>query len=105
MNDMDEIREVNVVQCEKGHLYPGNIHKTCPFCIEEAKIIERREALKKGKEREFHINTRWENFKHLFDQCREDFKDLCAFLNDKFESYDPYKNDPWRDEHYWDLYR
>ena len=60
---------------------------------------------KKGKEREFHINTRWENFKHLFDQCREDFKDLCAFLNDKFESNDPYKNDPWRDEHYWDLYR
>ncbi|MBO4865063.1 MAG: hypothetical protein J5582_00625 [Ruminococcus sp.] len=65
---MDEIKEVNVVKCPKGHLYPANMHRTCPFCIEEANNIKRQEARKKANQRELHINTKEENAELWFDK-------------------------------------
>ena len=106
MKEIDETREVKVVQCPKGHLYPGNVHKTCPYCIKEAEEISKREALKKSDERELHINTPWENFKNSFNKNTEGFREIGGIISrvlDKIPDED--KGDPFRDPHFWDLYR
>ena len=106
MKEIDETREVKVVQCPKGHLYPGNVHNTCPYCTKESEEIAKREALKKSDERELHINTPWENFKNSFNKNTEGFREIGGIISrvlDKIPDED--KGDPFRDPHFWDLYR
>ena len=106
MKEIDETKEVKVVQCPKGHLYPGNVHKTCPYCIKEAEEIAKREALKKAEEPEFHINTPAENSELRFNKFTEAIGGILFIISrvlDKIPDKD--KGDPFRDPHFWDLYR
>ena len=106
MKEIDETKEVKVVQCPKGHLYPGNVHKTCPYCIKEAEEIAKREAFKKSDERELHINTPWENFKNSFNKNTEGFREIGGIISRVlYKIPDKDKGDPFRDPHFWDLYR
>ena len=63
MNNMDEITKVDVVKCDKGHLYAANEYSSCPYCrIYEKKKEEEAQRLREVKSRELHVNTKWENF-------------------------------------------
>lgn len=63
MNNMDEIQKVDVVKCDKGHLYAANEYKSCPYCkIYEDKKAAEAQRLQAVKSRELHVNTKWENF-------------------------------------------
>ncbi|SFC91465.1 hypothetical protein [Ruminococcus albus] len=66
---MDDIREVNIVQCSKGHMYSSNEYKSCPYC---KKYEQRQEAeaqkFRVKRQRELHVNTRWENFKLWYNE-------------------------------------
>jgi hypothetical protein len=105
MKEIDETREVKVVQCPTGHLYPGNVHKTCPYCIKEAEEIANREALKKSDEREFHINTRQENFKIWFNNVTAGLRYLFDIIFELLEKLPREPRKAWRDPHFFDLYR
>ncbi len=110
MNDMDEIKEVNVVQCEKGHLYPANLHEKCPYCTnfeeKSARFIKERNSLKESYQREFHINTRWENIKIWFDKHFGFLGYLFAVISDRTETYNrKHPRHPLSDPHFFDLYR
>ena len=103
MNDMEDIR---ITECKNRHLYPSNLYKTCPYCQKGAEEIAKREALKKSDERELHINTPWENFKNSFNKNTEGFREIGGIISrvlDKIPDED--KGDPFRDPHFWDLYR
>lgn len=104
MNDMDEIREVNVVQCDKGHLYPADLHEKCPYCTN----LEEKSArfIKESYQREFHINTRWENIKIWFDKHFGFLGYLFAVICDRLETYNrKHPRHPLSDPHFFDLYR
>ena len=113
MKEIDETREVKVVQCPKGHLYPGNVHKTCPYCIKEAEEIAKREALKKAEEPEFHINTPAENSRLRFNKFTDILGAILSIIFApliilyKIVELNPYgypsRNDIW-DPHFWDKY-
>ena len=60
---MDEIQKVDVVKCDKGHLYAANEYRSCPYCkVYEKKKEEEAQRLRAVKSRELHVNTKWENF-------------------------------------------
>ena len=107
---MDEIKEVKVVQCPKGHLYPADLHEKCPYCTnfeeKSARFIKDRNSLKESYQRELHINTRWENIKLWFEKHFGFLGYLLAIIIDKIESRNHYHGrNPYRDPHLFDLYR
>lgn len=107
---MDEIKEVNVVQCPKGHLYPADLHEKCPYCTnfeeKSARFIKERNSLKESYQREFHINTRRENIKLWFDKHFGFLGYLFAIIADRVETYNyKHPSHPFRDPHFFDLYR
>lgn len=84
------MENITVAKCENGHLYPSNLHKTCPYCIEEKKMIEKknavREVIKRSNEREFHINTKWENFELWLDKNLGGINEICNILHEALDS-------------------
>ena len=110
MKEIDETKEVKVVQCPKGHLYPGNVHKTCPYCIKEAEEIAKREALKKAEEPEFHINTPAENSELRFNKFTEVIGGILFILFAplvilfRITEMFPSRGEIWRNPRYWDKY-
>ena len=53
MNNITEVKIMNIRKCENGHYYNGDRYKVCPYC-EEAKLLqnpdtEKQENAKKEK--------------------------------------------------------
>ena len=97
------MEDIIVAKCKNGHLYPSNLHETCPYCIEEKKLIEKRKAvrevIRKADEREFHINTRWENFVLWLDESLGGVNEICSIFKEALEniSYNgPTAHNPFR---------
>ena len=103
------MENIKIIQCKNGHMYPAHLHKTCPYCMKfdegSSKLRAERNALKNGYEREFHINTRWENFKLRFSKITSGIRYLLDVIYELLEKLprDPRKEG--RDPHFFDMYK
>ena len=85
MNNITEVKIMNIRKCENGHYYNGDRYKICPYC-EEAKLLqnpdtEKQENAKKEKtDKKKEPKVRPVKKKYVEKDIRQDYRKLTELL-------------------------
>ena len=85
MNNIIEVKIMNIRKCENGHFYNGDRYKICPYC-EEAKLLqnpdtEKQENAKKEKtDKKKEPKVRPVKKKYVEKDIRQDYRNLTEQL-------------------------